>query len=381
MKKIKKAIVCDWLVTYAGAERVLEQMLAVYPDADLFSVVEFLPNNKKGFILNKTVKTSFIQNLPFAKSKYRAYLPLMPFAVEQFDLSSYDLIISSSHAVAKGVITGPDQFHICFCHSPMRYAWDLQHQYLRESGLSRGLSGLIVKWFLHKLRIWDMRTANGVDKFIANSHFISRRIFKIYRRNSFTIYPPVYVDHFAPVSNLKEDFYLTASRMVPYKKIDLIVETFSKMLPEKKLVVIGDGPDFNKIQALAGDNVILLGYQKFDVLKDYLTKAKAFVFAAEEDFGITPLEAQASGTPVIAYGKGGALETIVGLESDEPSGLFFYEQSKNCLRKAILQFESESNKIKKNNCIKNALRFSDARFRSEFKDFIDSEYHEWIIKK
>lgn len=374
---MKIAIVHDWLVTYAGAERVLEQMLKLYPDADLFSMVDFLPEGERGFILNKPVKTSFIQKWPKAKTKYRSYLPLMPLAVEQFDLSGYDLVISSSHAVAKGVITGPDQLHICMCYSPIRYAWDLQHQYLRESGLNKGLKGWLAKCLLHRIRLWDLRTVNGVDQFIAISDFIGRRINKVYRRDSVTIYPPVYVDDFVASDVTKEDFYFTSSRMVPYKKIDLIVETFSKKLPDKKLVVIGDGPDFKKIKALAGDNVTLLGYQKFAVLKNHLAKAKAFIFAAEEDFGIAPLEAQASGTPVIAYGKGGALETILGLDSDKPTGLFFREQSVDALAQAVEHFELEGHKIRPEHCVENARRFSDVRFRQEFKNFVEQEYKEW----
>ena len=374
---MKVAFVHDWLVTYAGAERVLEQMLMVYPDADLFSMVDFLPEGERSFILNKPVKTSFIQKWPKAKTKYRIYLPLMPLAVEQFDLSSYDLVISSSHAVAKGVITGPDQLHICMCYSPIRYAWDLQHQYLRESGLDKGLKGWLAKWLLHKIRLWDLRTVNGVDRFIAISDFIGRRINKVYRRDSVTIYPPVYVDDFVATDVTKEDFYFTSSRMVPYKKIDLIVETFSKKLPDKKLVVIGDGPDFKKIQALAGDNVTLLGYQKFDVLKDHLAKTKAFIFAAEEDFGIAPLEAQASGTPVIAFGKGGALETINGLEEEKPTGLFFREQTIEALAEAVKLFELNSSKITPKNCVSNVQRFSDERFRKEFENYVEIQYQKW----
>ena len=366
---MKIAIIHDWLVTYAGAERVLEQMLNIYPEADLFSIVDFIPEDSRGFILNKPVTTSFIQKLPFAKSKYRSYLPLMPLAIEQFDLSSYNLIISSSHAVAKGVITGPNQIHICMCYSPIRYAWDLQHQYLKESGLNKGLKGWLAKWFLHKIRIWDLRTVNGVDEFIAISDFISKRISKVYRRGSNVIYPPVYVDDFSK-DYKKEEFYFTSSRMVPYKKIDLIVEAFSKQLPHKKLIVIGEGPDFKKIKLLAGSNVSLLGYQEFSVLKDHLGKAKAFIFAAEEDFGIAPLEAQASGTPVIAFGKGGALETIIGLDKEKPTGVFFYEQTIESLVSAINVFEDNKHVITKENCVSNAERFSSDRFRLEFKSFI-----------
>lgn len=294
---MKVAIVHDWLVTYAGAERVLEQMLKVFPDAELFSLIDFLPVGKRGFIMDKPVNVSFIQRLPRARKSYRNYLALMPLAIEQFDFSSYDVVISSSHAVAKGIITGPDQLHLCMCYSPIRYAWDLQHQYLREAGLETGSKSWLARWILHKVRLWDVRTSNGVDKFIAISGFIKRRIEKVYRRDSIIIYPPVYVDDFKGGAEDKDDFYMTSSRMVPYKRIDLIVSTFSQRFPQKRLVVIGDGPEFDKISALAGPNVTLLGYQEFSVLKDHLSRAKAFIFAAEEDFGIAPLEAQAAGTP------------------------------------------------------------------------------------
>lgn len=374
---MKIAVIHDWLVTYAGAERVLEQILQEYPDADLFSSVDFLDENRRDFILNKPVTTSFVQKMPFAKKKYRSYLPFMPLAIEQFDLSSYDLVISSSHAIAKGVITGPNQLHICMCYSPIRYAWDLQHQYLRESGLDKGVKGFFAKWMLHKIRIWDLRTVNGVDEFISISTFIQRRISKVYSRESTVIYPPVYVDDFKSDGIDKEEFYLTSSRMVPYKKIDLIVETFTKKFPEKKLIVIGDGPDFKKINNLAGKNVTLLGFQQFDTLKDLLAKAKAFIFAAEEDFGIAPLEAQASGTPVIAFGKGGALETIRGLDCDMPTGVFFNEQTIDSLSFAVNEFESSIMRIKRTSCVENSDRFSERRFRFEFKAFIESRYEKW----
>ena len=373
------AIVHDWLVVYAGAERVLEQMLACYPDADLFSLVDFLPAGQRAFIDNKPVTTSFIQRLPRARKKYRGYLPLMPLAVEQFDLSAYDLVISSSHAVAKGVLTGPDQLHLCMCYSPIRYAWDLQHQYLREAGLERGIKGWVAKAILHYIRLWDTRTGNGVDAFIAISRHIARRIRKVYGRDSTVIYPPVDVADF-PLRADKEDFYVTASRMVPYKKVDLIVEAFSAM-PDKRLVVIGDGPDFAKVQAKAGPNVQLLGFAGAEVLRDHLQRARAFVFAAEEDFGITSLEAQACGTPVIAFGKGGALETIIPLpelecaaSSPAPTGVFFYEQSVAALIAAVERFEGEGAAITPEACRENALRFAPERFRAEFTAFVEQEW-------
>lgn len=371
---MKTAIVNDWLVTYAGAERVLEQMLLIYPGADVFSVVDFIPIGERQFLLDKPTTTTFIQNLPWAKTKYRSYLPLMPLAVEQLDLSGYDIVISSSHAVAKGVLTGPDQLHISYVHSPIRYAWDLQHQYLHETGLDKGLKGWLAKLILHYMRMWDLRTANGVDYFAANSAFIARRVWKVYRREAEVIYPPVNVNDFT-LCDQKEDFYLTASRMVPYKKIDLIVEAFSGM-PDKKLIVIGDGPDFAKIKAKAGKNVELLGYQPFSVLKKYMQRAKAFVFAAEEDFGITPVEAQACGTPVIAYGKGGATETIRGLDTDCPTGVFFPEQSIKSLENAVSLFESVCSDIGYYTCRQNAERFSIEVFRDRFKKFVDKKIAE-----
>lgn len=370
------AIVHDWLVVYAGAERVLEQMLTCYPDADLFSLVDFLPADQRDFIYNKAVSTSFIQRLPKARKKYRTYLPLMPLAVEQFDLSAYDLVISSSHAVAKGVLTGPDQLHLCMCYSPIRYAWDLQHQYLRESELERGFKGWMAKLILHYVRLWDTRTANSVDAFVAISHYIARRIQKVYRRESTVIYPPVDVADFSLFRD-KGDFYVTASRMVPYKKIDLIVEAFTAM-PDKKLLVIGGGPDFAKIQAKAGPNVQLLGFAGAEALRDHLQRARAFVFAAEEDFGITPLEAQACGTPVIAFGKGGALETIVPLPevecADPSTGVFFYEQSVPAIIAAVERFEEADAFITPDACRENALRFAPERFRTEFTAFVEREW-------
>lgn len=367
---MKVAVVCDWLVTYAGAEKVLEQILHIFPEADLFAVVDFIPEGKRDFILNKPVTTTFIQKLPKAKGKYRNYLPFMPIAIEQLDVSDYDLIISSSHCVAKGILTGPDQVHISYVHSPIRYAWDLQHQYLREAGLTHGMKSKIARLIMHYMRIWDTRTSNGVDYFLANSNFIARRIWKCYRRKADVIYPPVDIEKFT-FSREKEDFYLTASRMVPYKKMDLIVEVFSQM-PDKKLIVIGKGPDFEKIKKLAAPNVILMGYQPDEVLKDFMRRAKAFVFAAEEDFGITPVEAQACGTPVIAFGKGGSLETVRGYGVKEnPTGIFFYEQKIPAVKKAIEQFESISDKISTEDCRKHAERFSISAFRTKFLTYVE----------
>lgn len=368
---MKVAIVCEWLVVYAGAEKVLEQLLNVFPDADLFALVDFLEPGKRGFIKNKKVTTTFIQKLPKAKTKYRNYLPLMPLAIEQLDVTNYDLVISSSYCVSKGIITSPNQVHISYVHSPVRYAWDLQHQYLQEAGLTKGIKSWIARAILHYIRLWDYRTSNNVDYFIANSKFIAKRIWKCYRREADVIYPPVDVEAFE-LCEQKEDFYLTASRMVPYKKMDLIVEAFSKM-PDKKLIVIGDGPDFEKIKAKASKNVTLMGYQPFDVLKDHMQRAKAFVFAAEEDFGITPVEAQACGTPVIAFGKGGVLETVVGLEKENPTGVFFKEQTVESICEAVDEFELQNGYYLPINCRKNAEKFSIKHFVNEIKDYVKNK--------
>src|ERR1700722_5288168 len=357
------AIVHDWLVAYAGAEKVLEQIIICFPDADLFSVVDFM--EERSWLRGKKVTTSFIQKLPQAKKRYRSYLPLMPLAIEQLDVSGYDLVISSSHAVAKGVLTGPDQIHVSYVHSPIRYAWDLQHQYLQQSNLTSGVKPLLARMVLHYMRNWDIRTSNSVDHFIANSAFIARRINKVYHRDSHVIFPPVDVEAFQ-LCEVKEDFYLTASRMVPYKKIDLIVEAFAKM-PERKLVVIGDGPDMRKIRDKATPNVEIMGYQPFSVLQDKMRRAKAFVFAAEEDFGISVVEAQACGTPVIAYGKGGALETVLDGSDPRPTGLFFDEQSTGAIIEAVEDFELGAIAFRAADCRANAERFSIKHFRDNLR--------------
>lgn len=356
------AIVHDWLVTYAGAERVLEQMLLLFPQAEVFTLLDLLPPEARGFLRGATVHTSFIQRLPVLRRRHRATLPLMPLAVEQFDVSSYDLVISSSHAVAKGVITGPEQLHISYCHSPMRYAWDLQHQYLRESRV-RGVRAWLARWFLHQLRIWDIRTSYGVDAFIANSRFVARRVRKTYNRRAHVIHPPVNVDRFRP-GETREDFYLTASRMVPYKRIPLIVEAFSAM-PHRRLVVIGDGPDLARVKAVAGRNVEVLGWQPTEVLRDHMQRARAFVFAAEEDFGIAPVEAQACGTPVIAYAGGGVRETVI----DGTTGIFFEEQTVEAIRDAVDRFENAGDLCPRA-IRRNAEEFREEVFRDRFARFV-----------
>jgi glycosyltransferase involved in cell wall biosynthesis len=370
---MKKALIHDWFSVYAGAEKCVESFTNIWDDFEVYSLVDFLNDKDRKIILKgKKANTSFIQNLPKAKDKYRNYLPFFPIAIEQFDLSEYDVILSSSHAVAKGVLTHSNQLHISYVHTPIRYAWDLYHQYLKESGLDKGFKGKLVKYFLHKIRIWDMSTINRVDHYIANSYYIARRIKKVYGKDSTVIYPPVDVNKFE-LYEQKEDFYMTASRMVPYKKIDLIVETFSKT--DKKLIVIGTGPDMEKIKAKAGKNIELMGYQSDEVMIKMMQKAKAFVFAAEEDFGITPVEAQACGTPVICLGKGGTKETVI----DMKTGVHFMEQSVEALFEAIDKFEKNSDSFEPQKIRENALRFSKERFEKEIKEFVEEKYE--IFKK
>jgi glycosyltransferase involved in cell wall biosynthesis len=368
---MKIAIVHEWLATYAGSERVVEQLLQIYPQADLFAVVDVLPEAERTFLAGRRPTTSFIQRLPWAQTHFRAYLPLMPLAMEQLDLSAYDLVISSNHAVAKGVITGPNQLHLSYVHSPMRYAWDLQHQYLEESGLATGVKGAIVRVLLHYLRGWDQRSANGVDRFVANSSFIAKRIRKVYRRDADVIHPPVDIDRFT-LREDKEDFYLSASRMVAYKRVPLIVEAFAEM-PDRRLVVIGDGPEYERVRRALPANVTLLGHQPVAKLVDWMQRARALVFAAEEDFGIAPVEAQACGTPVIAYGRGGSLETVRSDDPD-PTGLFFREQTVASIRDAVERFAASPGRFRARACRTHAEQFSAPIFRARFEAFATAQW-------
>lgn len=369
---VSTAIVHDWLPVYAGAERVLEQMIHVMPECELFSLIDFLPADQRDFLQGKSVTTSLIQKLPLARSKYRYYLPFVPFATEQFNLTSHDIIVSSSYVAAKGVLTAADQLHISYVHSPIRYAWDLYFQYLKEGGLETGLKGLLAKIILHYVRLFDVSTANRVDHYVANSKTVARRIWKTYRRKAEVIYPPVDTSAFTLCTD-KEDFYVTASRLVPYKRIDLLVEAFREM-PGKELVVIGDGPDYEKIASKATPNVKMLGHVSFEELRKYMQHAKAFLFAAEEDFGIVPVEAQACGTPVVAFGKGGATETVVPGET----GLFFKEQTPESVKAAVEELERIYPQLSHARIRENALRFSAERFRQEFSVMIGRVYADFM---
>jgi len=373
-KTLKVAVIHDWLPLIAGAERVLEQILHVFPGADVYTLFDFLRDEERKMFGSSKITASYLNKLPGVKKYYRKLLLPCTKAIEDFDLSSYDLVVSSSHAVAKGVITGPDQVHVAYVHSPARYAWDLTHQYLRQTNLDRGVKGYLAKSMLHKFRLWDYRTANGVDHFMANSDYIRRRIWKVYRREAEVVYPPVDIARFV-YHETKEGFFLAASRMVPYKRIDLIAQAFVK-LTDQKLKIIGDGPEMSKIQDIAKDapNIELLGYKDNAAMVDHMQRAKAFVFAAEEDFGIVPVEAQACGTPVIAYGAGGALETVIGYEQDHEraTGVFFPEQTADALAQAVQKFCDVSDIIRPENCRAQAEKFSPEIFREKVCNVVEN---------
>lgn len=365
---MKTAIVHEWLVNYAGSEKVVESFTSIWQDADVFTLVDFLNDEERRIILKgKKAKTSFIQNLPYAKKRHRKYLPLFPKAIESFDLSKYDLIISSSHSVAKGVRTNKNQLHICYCHSPMRYAWDEADYYLKEANLNSGIKGLVAQSILKYLRKWDLKSADNVDYFIANSNHIAKKIKRIYNRHADVIYPPVDVEKFS-LATEKEDFYLTASRLVPYKRIDLIIEAFARM-PDKKLIVIGSGPEKERLKTKAASNISLIGYQEFDSLKSYMQKAKAFVFAAEEDFGIIVVEAMACGTPVIAGNFGGTTESVV----DKKTGVLFPNQTVDSIVEAVKNFDVIAKSINNSEVRIHSEKFSREIFEKNIKIYVDEK--------
>jgi glycosyltransferase involved in cell wall biosynthesis len=365
------AIVHEWLETFAGSESVLEQLLICFPNADVFAVVDFMKPEDRRFLQGRTVKTTFIQRLPGARRMFRHYLGLMPLAIEQLDMSGYDLIISSSHAVAKGVVTGPDQVHISYVHSPMRYIWDLQHQYLKQSNLKWGLKALYVRWLFARLRQWDVSSAQHVDHFVANSSYIARRLRKAYGRRAAVIHPPVDVERFSPGAQ-KDDFFLLAGRLVPYKRADLIVESF-RLQPERRLVVVGDGPEAARVRAAAqgAPNIEFHGQVPKASLIDLMQRARAAIFAAEEDFGITMVEAQACGTPVIAFGRGGVTDILQTDGPSTPTGILFDRQEVGSVLEALARFDTIRDHMTSEACRANALRFSRSRFRAEIRDLVD----------
>lgn len=366
---LRLAIVTDALTVFGGAERVLEQLLLEFPEADLHALVDFSEPTQSNLILSKKARTSFIQQLPMARKYFRTYLQLWPLAIEQLDLSAYDVIITSHYAVSNGVITGPGQTHVSYTHSPMRYIWDLQLQYLRENDVHRGVKSVYARSLLHRLRLWDQAAAQRVDAFAVNSRFVGERVRKFYGRSSEVIYPPVDLSRFR-LQTEKDNYFVTVSRLVPYKRIDLIIKAFNRM-PDRKLVVIGTGPELKRLRKLAGPNVEVMGEQNGDVVADLVGRARAFVFAAVEDFGIAPLEAQACGTPVIGLGQGGLRETVRGLDAAAPTGVLFAEQTPEHLIDAVERLDAVYEHVSPEACRRNAMAFDNFTFRKKFREFVD----------
>ena len=369
---MKIALVSDSFSAYGGAERVVEQMLAIYPEADVFTTVDVVPAGQRGFLGGRKVRTSFLQRLPRIERIYRHLLPLWPLAVEQFDVTGYDLVLTSHHAVAYGVLTRPDQPHVSYVHSPMRYAWDLQHEYLREAKLDRGPKSWVARRMLHSARIWDFVAAQRPDAIAANSGFVAERLRRTHRRDAEVIYPPVAVEGM-PLRQRegREGYYLTVGRLVPYKRAELLARAFAQM-PDRRLKIVGNGPDRKKLEALQAPNVELLSNVPNAEVHRLMAGAEAFMFAGVEDFGITPVEVQAAGTPVIAYGIGGLTETVLGGDHPRPTGLFFGEQTVEAVIEAVARFEGESHRFTPENCVSNAARFSAARFREHFSALVSA---------
>lgn len=368
---MKVAIVHEWLDTFAGSERVVEQLLACWPQADLFVVCDFMPESERGFLGGRRPRTTFIQRLPFARTRFRWYLGLMPVAIEQLDLAGYDLVVSSSHAVAKGVLTGPGQLHVSYVHSPMRYAWDLQHEYLRQAGMDSGIKSPLVRWMLHRLRAWDHASAARVDVVVANSNYIGERIRKAWGRESVVVHPPVDVDGFQ-MHRQKEEFFLVASRWVPYKRVDLVAQAFRHM-PHRRLVIVGGGPCEAQVRDAAGGapNIEIRGHVPFGELVGLMQRARACLHAAEEDFGIALVEAQACGTPMIAFARGGARDIVRSPPAPNPTGVLFPTQSAASIVEALELFDSCRHTITPEACRRNAMRFTRERFRAAMIELVD----------
>lgn len=373
LNSCKYAFVHEWLTPKAtgGSELVVKEILQ-HIDADLYALIDFESTNPDSYLYGRQIGTTFLQIFPFARNGIQKYLPLLPFAIEQLDLRDYDIILSSSHAVAKGVITSPQQLHICYCHTPMRYAWELTFEYLNQSKIGKGFPGVLTRYLLHQLRQWDVISANRVDYFIANSHHTAKRIWRCYRRAAKVIYPPVDIQRFS-YHEEKEDFYVTVSRLVSYKKISLIIEAFNQL--QLPLVIIGSGSQFWELKKQAKPNIQLLGSQPNAVVEAYLAKAKAFVYAACEDFGIALVEAQACGTPVIAYGAGGAKETVkdIRVHPETGTGLLFSPQTPSALVEAVEAFEAKSNHFIPEKAYQQASQFSPQQFRSAYLEFLSEK--------
>ena len=358
-----------------GGERVLEILCQLYPEADLYTLLH-VKGRLSGVIEGMKIKTSFVQRFPGVSKYYRYYLPLFPTAIEQFDLRGYDLILSSSHCVAKGIVPMPDALHISYCHTPMRYVWDAHFEYFEDSGM--GLKRFMTSALVNYLRVWDVTSSQRVDEFIANSRFVQQRITKYYRRESTVIHPPVDCDYFRPATGLKGegfgqgDYFLMVTALVPYKRVDLAIEAFNRL--GKPLLIVGDGQGMDSLKKRAKKKIEFLGWQKDEKVREYYQGCRALIFPGKEDFGITPVEAQACGKPVIAYGKGGVLETVRPLPQEKPTGVFFDQPTVESLVQAVDQFERNQDRFDPHAIQRHAILFDQKNFREKIRSFIQEKY-------
>ena len=378
MKKI--AIIHDWLTGMRGGEKVLEIFCELFPEADIFTLIH-IPGSVSKIIEDRKIQTSFLQKIPLARKRYRSFLPLFPLAIEGFDLRGYDTVVSSSHCVAKGVLTSPATIHICYCHTPMRYVWEHYNTYF-----GKGKKGLVSRFLMppiaHYLRIWDVTSSNRADHFVANSYNVANRIKKYYKRTAEVIHPPVDCSLYTPTNTHREgDYYLIVSAFAPYKRIDIAVNAFERMgLP---LVIIGGGQEEERIRKMAKKHVKCIGWQSSETLREYYRGCKALIFPGEEDFGIVPLEAQACGKPVIAFARGGVLETVYGIytepmqeiiekQPETPTGVFFTKQTTASLMEAVKFFERNKNLFDPLSIRKHAEGFDKLIFKEKFKQYIEA---------
>ncbi len=372
MNNIKVAIIHDWLTGSRGGEKCLEVFCEIFPEATLFTLL-----HKKGSVSktieNMEIKTSFLQRIPGITSHYQKFLPLFPRAIESFDLSSYDFILSSSHCVAKGIRKPKASLHISYCYTPVRYVWTFFDEYFsKENAIKR----MLISYFAKGIKSWDLESNKRVDYFIAISHNVQNRINYYYNREADVIYPPVNIENIDLNSSRDEGYYLIVSALVPYKRIDLAIEAFNAT--GKKLIIIGNGSDYKHLSKIAEPNIEFKGWADDNDLKDYYSRCSALIFPGDEDFGIVPVEAQAFGKPVIAYSKGGALETVVPYASERATGVFFNEQTIESLNSAIDVFERNKNKFDSKLIRENAVRFGRDRFKNEIKSYIEAKWQEHV---
>lgn len=365
------AVVHDWCPSFRGGERVLAELCTLFGGADVFTLFDFLSTEtKQEHFPGVRFHTSIAAGLPFVERYYRALFFACPFLIEQFDVTGYDAVISSSAAFARGVLTRPDQPHLCYVHSPVRYAWDEQFSYLEQGRLGYGPKGFLFRYFLSRLRTWDTRTAHGPDLMLANSSYVRARIRRIYGRDARVVHPPVSVHELEYIED-KADYYVTASFLAPYKRTDLVIAAFNAM-PSRRLVIVGEGQQSKALRAMAGPNVTFTGYLPRREYVKTVAEARALVFAGCEDFGIALAEAQACGTPLIAFSRGGAKDIVRPLGSARhPTGILFEKQTVEAVQEAVRQFEVHSSAIAPAACRENAMRFSVERFRREVADAFD----------